>query len=262
MDAQVPVGARDRLLAASPALDGGRRRRDGLRDAVFRGPGRLRACGLDRDRRVHGALGDERHRSRRLHDRVSRQGRAGPCQRDPHRPLSRGHARLRLRVDGFRLAGLARRIRARCRRFLRARRSVPLRAGRAPADHAARQRPRRAGRARPLAARAVDPRRFHARRRLADQRHDEVVGRHHRVLGLCGGRRGACRRADRCSRPRDGAPIGARRRRSARRKRRGGARRRSGLRRVDGAACAGPRSCPCCCSSSSSSCRTRRWGSW
>ena len=58
----------------------------------------------------------------------------GPCQRDPHRPLSRGHARLRLRVDGFRLAGLARRIRARCRRFLRARRSVSLRAGRAPAD--------------------------------------------------------------------------------------------------------------------------------
>ena len=72
VDAQVPVGAGDRLLAASPPLDGGGRRRDGLRDAVLRDAGGLRARRSGSRSACSRALGDERHRDRRLHDRVSR----------------------------------------------------------------------------------------------------------------------------------------------------------------------------------------------
>ena len=67
----------------------------GVRDAVLRDAGRLRPDGLGGDRRVHRAVGDERRRDRRLHDRVSRAGRARARQRHPDRPVSRRHARVR-----------------------------------------------------------------------------------------------------------------------------------------------------------------------
>ena len=200
VDAQVPVGARDRLLAAPPALDGGRGRRDGRRDALLRDAGRLRTDGMARDRRVHGALGDERRRDRRLHDRVSRQGRARARQRHTDRPLSRRHARLRIRADGLRMARLARCVRARGRRVLRAGGRLPLRSSRAGAHDAARQRARRARGAGALAVRARHPRGLRAGRAVADRRHDEVVRARRGLLGLRRRRRyarGGTRRDDR-----------------------------------------------------------------
>ena len=140
--------------------------------------------GLARDRRVHRALGDERHRDRRLHDRVSRAGRARARQRDTDRPLSRRNARVRVRADGLGMARLARRVRAFGRRVLRAGGGLPHRAARAAAHDAARQRARRVRGARAIAVRACRRRGLRAGRAVAHRRHDEVVRAHRGVLGL------------------------------------------------------------------------------
>ena len=121
----------------------------------FRDAGRLRADGLGRRSACSPTLsGDERHRHRRLHDRVSRQkDELGLANGIQDRPLSRRHARVGLRADGLRngSAGAARlRFRPACSsRWRSACLTAPPRAR---AHDAARQCRRRARGARAIAA--------------------------------------------------------------------------------------------------------------
>ena len=114
VDGEILVGAGGRLGAASPLVGQRCQRRHGRSDALLRGPGghrrrrSVRAVGLAGDRRVHRAVGHQRHRDRRLHHRTARPTRIRHGQWLPDRLLPGRHDLRRRGADVVRLVRLER----------------------------------------------------------------------------------------------------------------------------------------------------------